>query len=188
VVESDLNGLTALVTGASSGIGAETAFRFGARGAYTLIHYYKNLQGATEVLKKIRQVGGDGKLISADLSNSLSIAPFSALLQGWQRPIDILVNNAGSLIQRKPFEGYCRDDRAYHLRRVAQGNTKLEFNIQASEKSPAVNHPAFVVDEWGREDVALRLNGKPVAEGKDFRIGHMTGWKAPVSWSGFGRS
>ena len=56
MVESELKGLTALVTGASSGIGAETAFRFGANGAYTLIHYHENLQGATEVLEKIRQV------------------------------------------------------------------------------------------------------------------------------------
>jgi NAD(P)-dependent dehydrogenase (short-subunit alcohol dehydrogenase family) len=103
VVESDLNGLTALVTGASSGIGAETAVRFGTNGAYTLIHYYENLQGATEVLEKIRRVGGDGELISADLSNSSSITQFTGLLQSSQRPIDILVNNAGSLIQRKPF-------------------------------------------------------------------------------------
>lgn len=101
--ENDFKGLTALVTGASGGIGAETAFRFGANGAYTLIHYHENLQGATEVLEKIRRVSGDGELISADLSNGSSIEEFSGSLQRWQRPIDILVNNAGSLIQRKPF-------------------------------------------------------------------------------------
>jgi len=103
VIESDFNGLTALVTGASSGIGAETAVRLGASGAYTLIHYYENLQGATEVLEKVRRVGGDGEVISADLSNSSSITQFSGSLQTLQRPIDILVNNVGSLIQREPF-------------------------------------------------------------------------------------
>jgi 3-oxoacyl-[acyl-carrier protein] reductase len=103
VVETELNGLTALVTGASSGIGAEAAFGFGANGAYTLIHYHENLQGATEVLERIRRVGGDGELISADFSNRSSIAQFTGSLQTLQRPIDILVNNAGSLIQRKPF-------------------------------------------------------------------------------------
>jgi 3-oxoacyl-[acyl-carrier protein] reductase len=103
VVERELKGLTALVTGASSGIGAETAFRFGTNGAYTLIHYHENLQGATEVLEKIRQVHGAGELISADLSNSSSIAQFTNSFERLQRPIDILVNNAGSLIQRKPF-------------------------------------------------------------------------------------
>jgi 3-oxoacyl-[acyl-carrier protein] reductase len=103
VTEVDFNGLTALVTGASSGIGAETAFRFGAKGAYTLIHYFGNLQGATEVLEKIRRVGGNGELISADLSNSASIARFASSLQTLHRPVDMLVNNAGSLIARKPF-------------------------------------------------------------------------------------
>jgi hypothetical protein len=69
-------------------------------------------------------------------------------------------------------EGYSRDDRAYHVHRLAQGNTKLEFSIQASEKSPAVN-PAFVIDGWGRGGVSLKLNGKAVPEGKDFRVGHI---------------
>jgi len=68
VIEIDFNGLTALVTGASSGIGAETAIRFGVNGAYTLIHYRENLEGATEVLERIRRGGGDGDLIPADLS------------------------------------------------------------------------------------------------------------------------
>jgi len=94
VVKSKLKGLTALVTGASSGIGAETAFRLGANGAYTLIHYHENLQGATEVLEKIRQVRGDGELISRDLSNSSGIAQFTGSFASLQRPIDILVNNA----------------------------------------------------------------------------------------------
>jgi hypothetical protein len=69
-------------------------------------------------------------------------------------------------------DGYSRDDRAYHLHRLSKGNTKLEFTIQASEKSPEVN-PAFVIDGWGGGGVTMKLNGKPVAEGKDFRIGHI---------------
>ncbi|MGC2366264.1 MAG: SDR family NAD(P)-dependent oxidoreductase [Candidatus Sulfotelmatobacter sp.] len=103
MVESTLDGLTALVTGASSGIGAETAVRFGANGAHTLIHYNDNRQGAVEVLDRIRQAGGNGELISADLSDSSSIARLTSSLHSLHRPIDILVNNAGSLIQRKPF-------------------------------------------------------------------------------------
>jgi hypothetical protein len=69
-------------------------------------------------------------------------------------------------------DGYSRDDRAYHLHRLAQGNAKLKLELKASEKSPAVN-TAFIVDGWGSGGVALRLNGKPVKEGKDFRVGHI---------------
>jgi hypothetical protein len=69
-------------------------------------------------------------------------------------------------------DGYLRDDRAYHLHRLLQGNAKVEFDIEASEKSPTVN-PAFVIDGWGRQGAALRLNGKRIEEGKEFRIGHI---------------
>jgi 3-oxoacyl-[acyl-carrier protein] reductase len=103
VIGRDFNGLTVLVTGASSGIGAETAIRFGASGAHTLIHYRENLQGATDVLERIRRSGGDGDLIPADLSEITAIVQFTSQLESMRRPIDILVNNAGSLIVRKPF-------------------------------------------------------------------------------------
>ncbi|MGC1784305.1 MAG: LamG domain-containing protein [Acidobacteriaceae bacterium] len=69
-------------------------------------------------------------------------------------------------------DGYSRNDRAYHLRRLSKSDAKLVFTIRASDKSPAVN-PAFVVDGWGRRKASLRLNGKPAVGGKDFLIGHI---------------
>jgi 3-oxoacyl-[acyl-carrier protein] reductase len=103
MVEKNLEGRVALVTGASSGIGAETTGRLAIRGAFTLIHYGKNQHGAREVLEEIRQAGGDGDIIAADLSTSSGIKQFTRELQMLPRPIDILVNNAGSLVERKPF-------------------------------------------------------------------------------------
>jgi hypothetical protein len=34
-------------------------------------------------------------------------------------------------------------------------------------------NPAFVIDGWGHGGASLRLNGKPVVEGKDFRVGYI---------------
>jgi 3-oxoacyl-[acyl-carrier protein] reductase len=103
MAEGKFEGQIALITGASSGIGAETAVQLGSYGAYVLIHYSKNLEGATDVLDRIRRAGGNGELISADLSSSSGIAQFTAALLALKKPIDILVNNAGSLVERKPF-------------------------------------------------------------------------------------
>src|ERR1700678_242432 len=103
MAEGEFEGQIALITGASSGIGAETAVQLGSCGAYVLIHYSKNLEGATDVLDRIRRAGGNGELISADLSSSSGIAQFTAALLALKKPIDILVNNAGSLVERKPF-------------------------------------------------------------------------------------
>jgi 3-oxoacyl-[acyl-carrier protein] reductase len=101
--ENKFRGMTALVTGASRGIGAETAFALASRGAFTLIHYNIGARQAAGVLKRIRQAGGDGVLMQSDLSCSKGIHHFIDLVRQSGRPVDILVNNAGSLVQRTPF-------------------------------------------------------------------------------------
>ena len=87
--------------------------------------------------------------------------------RAWLQPPTLKISGVGFT-----SDGYNRDDRAYHLRRLEPSSTKLKFSIQASEKSPTVN-PAFVINGWGHGDASLRLNGKPIAEGKDFRVGHI---------------
>lgn len=101
--QSEFQGLTALVTGASRGIGAETAFALANHGAFTLVHYHTGEAPAAAVLERIRQAGGDGALLAADLSSTDGIHEFLERLRQTGRPIDILVNNAGSLIQRTLF-------------------------------------------------------------------------------------
>jgi hypothetical protein len=87
--------------------------------------------------------------------------------RAWLQPPELKLSGADFA-----SDGYSRDDRAYHLHRLSTGSTKLEFTIQASDKSPAMN-PAFVIDGWGRGGASLKVNGKPVAEGKDFRVGYI---------------
>src|SRR5208337_68750 len=99
----EFQGLTTLVTGASRGIGAQTALALASRGAFALIHYAKNKDGAASVLKKIREGGGEGALVEGDLSTSPGIHEFLNLVHEIRRPIDILVNNAGSLVKRSCF-------------------------------------------------------------------------------------
>ena len=101
--KNEFHNRTALVTGASRGIGAETAIALAARGAFILIHYNTADQEAASVLERIRSAGGDGALIQSDLSCSDGIHRFLDLLGEAGRPVDILVNNAGSLVRRTPF-------------------------------------------------------------------------------------
>jgi len=69
-------------------------------------------------------------------------------------------------------EGYDVSERAYKLtRKNADGETPLELKLLASEESPVFD-PAFVIKGWGDDDAALRINGKPVERGKNFRLGH----------------
>ncbi|MCK4291553.1 MAG: hypothetical protein KAY65_00030 [Planctomycetes bacterium] len=69
-------------------------------------------------------------------------------------------------------EGYNPTERAYQLVCKRRGKpSTLEFELACSKDSPAVN-PAFVVKNWGEKGVALKIGGKKVTRGKDFRFGH----------------
>ena len=98
--KDEFTGMTALVTGASSGIGAETAFGLAAHGAIVLIHYRSNLEGAQEVCSRIHAAGGEASLFPGELSCPEGVSYFIGQIKSLERPIDILVNNAGTLVRR----------------------------------------------------------------------------------------
>jgi NAD(P)-dependent dehydrogenase (short-subunit alcohol dehydrogenase family) len=91
-----LSGKTALVTGASSGIGRATALRLAAAGAQVVVHYGKNRYGAQNTVKEIEAKGGTAFAVGADLRDA---GQHSILLdqldQHGYEHLDILINNAG---------------------------------------------------------------------------------------------
>jgi 3-oxoacyl-[acyl-carrier protein] reductase len=95
---NSFKGMTALVTGASGGIGAATAVAFASRGAHVLAHYNRQEKEAAEVLARVQEAGSSGELLRADLSRMEGVRALAQEVNG--RPIDILVNNAGSLLRR----------------------------------------------------------------------------------------
>lgn len=87
---NDLQGKTALVTGATSGIGRATAKALAALGASVIVHG-RNAERGHQVVKEIETAGGQARFIAADLTEAAEIARLAE--QAGQ--VDILVNNAG---------------------------------------------------------------------------------------------
>ncbi|HEY7498979.1 MAG TPA: glucose 1-dehydrogenase [Vicinamibacterales bacterium] len=96
----DLTGKTALVTGASSGIGAAAATILAELGAKVAIGYHSNAAGAESVRDRITRSGGSAVAIAADVRHAGDVQSLVDKAVAALGPIDVLVNNAGSLIGR----------------------------------------------------------------------------------------
>src|SRR5258707_40568 len=87
---------TALVTGASRGIGRATAAALARAGAHVLVHYGRSAQEAESLVSQIQTKGGSANAISADLGtpNGAALLAKQALSIVGDR-LDVLVLNAG---------------------------------------------------------------------------------------------
>ncbi len=90
-----LEGKTALVTGASRGIGRAIAETLAAEGAKVAINYAGNVKAAEEAKAAIEAAGGEAILVKADVSDPAAVQEMISTVTDAFGQIDILVNNAG---------------------------------------------------------------------------------------------
>ncbi|KAJ8632347.1 hypothetical protein MRB53_025683 [Persea americana] len=92
----DLRSITAIITGATSGIGAETARVLAKRGA-RLILPARNMKAAEETRARIGEEcpGSEIRVMALDLSSLDSVRSFVSDFESLHLPLNLLVNNAG---------------------------------------------------------------------------------------------
>ena len=91
----NLKGKTAIVTGASKGIGAGIAERLAAQGASVVVNYSRSLEDAERVVGRIVSAGGQAFAVKADVSKPVEVEPLVEAAVRRFGGLDILVNNAG---------------------------------------------------------------------------------------------
>jgi 3-oxoacyl-[acyl-carrier protein] reductase len=105
----ELSGKVAIVTGASKGIGAAIARRFGEAGAAVAVNYASDKAGADRLVERIKRDGGKAVAIQADVSKSADVQRLFAETKSRLGAPSILVNNAG-VFSFAPIEAVTEED------------------------------------------------------------------------------
>jgi 3-oxoacyl-[acyl-carrier protein] reductase len=89
-----LEGRTALVTGASRGLGAAIALELGARGANVAVNYFAKRDRAEQVCAQIKKHGGEAAAFYADVRQEADVVKMIQAINQTYQHIDIAVMNA----------------------------------------------------------------------------------------------
>jgi len=95
LTDKALAGRTALVTGASRGIGRAIAIALGRRGAKVIINYASKEDAARETAAAVEAAGGQAAIVAFDVANSTAVTDAIKAIGKEHGGLDILVNNAG---------------------------------------------------------------------------------------------
>jgi glucose 1-dehydrogenase len=117
-VPGKLEGQVAIITGASSGIGAGIATAFARAGARVVINFSSNEEKATKVLKEVKDLGGEGLICRADVSQEGEVKEMFRRVIDQYGTVDILVNNAG-----------LQKDSSFHEMSLEEWNHVLAINL-----------------------------------------------------------
>lgn len=101
---SELNGQTALVTGAARGIGAAIAAALAEAGAAVAVNYGHSREKAESVVAGIEAAGGRAIAVAADVADEDAVEAMMRAVDEALGPPDIVVNNAGIIAERATAE------------------------------------------------------------------------------------
>jgi NAD(P)-dependent dehydrogenase (short-subunit alcohol dehydrogenase family) len=164
-VSAPLAGRSALVTGASQGIGAEIARVFAAAGASVVLTSRR--EGALEeVVRAIRADGGDARWITADLAHPVDVHALAERAG----PIDVLVNNAAAHVAVAPPMPLL-DTRDEHYDAVMAVNLRSPYLLaralgrgMAERGRGAIVNVSSVASTWTEPGLALYGASKAALE------------------------
>jgi short-subunit dehydrogenase len=147
----DLSGSTALVTGASRGVGAHLASTLAASGAAVALTG-RDETGLREVEERIRENGGRAVTLPHDLLDFGATGALLDRVEAALGPVDLLVNNAGTSVT-----GRATDVSEEDFDRVFRTNVKAAFALscETARRLIAREHPG------GNENIATNNGHQP---------------------------
>ena len=169
---SVLEGKVALVTGASRGVGAAIAKSLAGEGAAVAVNYLKSEGRAEEVVRGIRESGGEALAHSADVTDEEAVGEMVRAVADAFGAVDILVNNAlpdykFDPVARKDLAHIRWDDYLHQLgalrgalycaQAVAPGMIERGGGRIVSILSNLINHPVVAYHDYTTRNLAAEL-------------------------------
>jgi 3-oxoacyl-[acyl-carrier protein] reductase len=157
-MKAELEGKTALVTGASRGIGAATAVALAKAGcARVIAHYNSYPEGAKAVAAEVAKTGAQAMTLAGDLASAAGIRAFRESMRTKAPNVDILINNAGSLVKRASLAE--STDELF--------DTVMDLNLRSAWFVAQQAAPHMIAEGWGvivnLSSIAARNGGAPGA-------------------------
>ena len=130
---------TALITGASRGIGRECAIRLAQLGHRIAVNYNSHPEDADEVVATIKAAGGEAIAVGANVADRDAVEKMIGETEKNLGPVEILINNAGiisdSLLMRMKDEDFDR---------------VLDTNLKGTYYCTRLVVPSMIKQRWGR--------------------------------------
>jgi NAD(P)-dependent dehydrogenase (short-subunit alcohol dehydrogenase family) len=137
--EEQMKDHVVFITGSSSGIGRETAYRFAKEGARVILTYYRGrARGEAAERRCIKLGAGNTLLLHLDLTDAESVAECVKKVKRMFGSVDFLVNNAGVGVFR-PFEKQTIRDIERQIRTNLEGLIRVTFALLPFVKRGIVN-------------------------------------------------
>ena len=139
MIEVDLSGRTALVTGSSRGIGREVLLSLADAGADVAVHYHSSDEAAREVADAARERGVEATTVRGDVTDEDEVDALFSAVEGDLGAVDVLMNNVGAFA---PQHWEAIDVDTWH--RV------IDTNLTATYLCSKRALPEMREQEWGR--------------------------------------
>ncbi len=156
----ELAGKTAVVTGASSGIGRAIALELAEGGADVLIHTRARREAAEQVAAAIRRRGRQSTVVVADLGHVAALDPLIHSAWDWQDKVAIWVNNAGGDVLTGEAAGWSFQEKLDYLWRVeVRATTWLSRGIGQQMRSAYQGGDPAVILNMGWDQAEQGMGG-----------------------------
>ena len=146
---ASLDGQTALVTGASRGIGRAVALALAAEGAEVVVNYASSPDAAEAVVAEIQAKGGSAYALQADVADEASVDDLIKTVLKRSERIDVLVNNAG--ITR---------DSTFRKMTLEQWDQVMHANLRSVFNMTRLVINGMLEEKWGRVINISSVNGQ----------------------------